>query len=318
MLHGSIAAQHREIIIADPGKQLRVSIISAVRNRREITLQCLRSLGRIDTAGLELEKIIIDDGSTDGTSEAVGRFFPDVKLIRGNGDLWCSGAVNLGIERALKEDPDYILVMNDDTVFDSRFLQEMVATAEANPRSVVGALLLLWDEPHRVFQVGPRWDTWYGGWRHFQEQTVWTMPKRAFEVELIVGNCTLFPAEAFREAGLFATRWLPHYGDAEFTPRLKARGWRLLIEPSARVFNQPNEIPPRMSRMSLGELYSVCWKNYNHAHNLRNRFMMYWLGAPTKFHAVTAFIVYCVRLFLQGLGFRSSNRTERPFFDVYA
>jgi GT2 family glycosyltransferase len=295
----------------------KVTIVSAVRNRREITLRCLHSLDRIDKAGLAIDRIIIDDGSTDGTAEAVRDRFPDVHLIIGSGDLWCSGASNLGVEQALRGDADYLLVTNDDTVFDAEFLKSMVATAEANPRSVIGGLLLLWDEPHRVFQIAPRWDTLHGGWRHLFEQTVWTVPDEPFAVEAIVGNCTLFPAAAFREAGLFATRWLPHYGDAELTPRLRKLGWRLLIDPHARVFNQPNEIPPKMSEMSLGELYDVMWRRYNHAHNLRNRFMMYWLGAPSKLRGLAGFVVYVTRLGLQAVGVKFHPRPERPLHEEY-
>src|SRR5207248_3039039 len=169
-----------------------VTIISPVRNRREITLQCLRSLDRIDKTNLAVRRIIIDDGSTDGTAEAVAENFPDVEIIHGDGNLWYSGAANLGIKRALQDNPDYILLINDDTIFDGKFLQFMIETAEKCERNVIGGLLLLWNEPHRVFQVAPRWDTWYGGWRHFNRQTIWTVPKTAFEVQLIVGNCTLF------------------------------------------------------------------------------------------------------------------------------
>ena len=89
------------------------------------------------------------------------------------------------------------------------------------------------------------------------------------------------------------------------------------LEPRARVFNQPNELPPKMSDMSIGELYQVVWKKYNHAHNLRNRFMMYWLGAPTKVHGVAAFGVYVVRLGLQAAGVTFSPRQERPLRDEY-
>jgi GT2 family glycosyltransferase len=300
--------------------EIKVVIISPVRNRREITLQCLRSLERVETDGLWLHKIIVDDGSTDGTSEAIRAAFPSVEIIQGDGSLWCSGGANLGITRAFAYDPKYILLINDDTVFDSKFLRSMVATAEKNEGSVVGGLLLLWDEPHKVFQVAPRWDTWFGGWRHYQDQTVWTVPDEAFEVELVVGNCTLFPTRAFREAGLFATRWLPHYGDAEFTPRLRKEGWRLLIDPGARVFNQPNDVPAKMSEMSFGQLYKALWKNYNGAHNLRNRFMCYWLGAPTRLHGLLGFTVYVTRLGLQwiGLGDRWADPVaERPLREEY-
>ena len=300
--------------------EIKVVIISPVRNRREITLQCLRSLDRVDTTGIWVHKIIIDDGSTDGTPDAVRESFPSVELIRGDGNLWCSGGANLGVLRALTYDPRYILLINDDTVFDSKFLRSMVTTAEENERSVVGGLLLLWDQPHKVFQVAPKWDTWFGGWRHYHDQTVWTVPRKPFEVELIVGNCTLFPARTFREAGLFATRWLPHYGDAEFTPRLRKQGWRLLIDPNARVFNQPNDVPAKMSEMSAGQLYKALWKNYNGPHNLRNRFMCYWLGAPTRFQGFIGFVVYMTRLGLQwtGLGRRwAESGKERPLVEEY-
>ncbi len=300
---------------------IKVVIISPVRNRREITLQCLRSLERADTIGLWVHKIIIDDGSTDGTSDAIKEAFPSVELIQGNGHLWCSGGANLGVTRALTYDPDYILLINDDTVFDSKFLVNMVNTAENHNRSVIGGLLLLWDQPHKVYQVAPRWDTWFGGWRHNLEQTVWTIPLEPFEVELIVGNCALFPARAFREEGLFAARWLPQYGDAEFTPRLKRRGWKLLIAPNARVFNQPNDIPAKMSEMSFAELYKALWKNYNGPHNLRNRFMCYWLGAPSHFHGLLGFAVYVGRLGLQwaGLGSRwTEGYAEKPLLKEYS
>src|SRR5258708_10518044 len=106
-------------------RKIRIEILSPVRKRREMTLQSLRSLERVDYKGLEIHKIIIDDGSTDGTSEAIKEYFPNVEIIYGDGNLWCSGAANLGIQRALEYDPDYILLINDDTVFDSNFLQAM-------------------------------------------------------------------------------------------------------------------------------------------------------------------------------------------------
>ena len=303
-----------------PVPDIKVVIVSSVRNRRDITLQCLRSLDRVDTTGLSIHKIIVDDGSSDGTSEAIRKAFPVVELIQGSGDLWCSGGANLGVTRALTYEPDYILLINDDTVFDGKFLVNLVKTAEDNPKTVVGGLLLLWDQPHKVFQVAPIWDTWYGGWRHLNEQTVWSVPGEPFEVEIIVGNCTLFPARTFLEEGLFATRWLPHYGDAEYTPRLRRRGWKLLIDPAARVFNQPNDVPARMSKMTMEQLYNALWKHYNGPHNLRNRFMCYWLGAPSRLKGLLGFLIYTVRLGLQwaGLGPRwEAMGNEKPLKEKY-
>ena len=54
----------------------RVELVTPVHNRRDITLQCLRSLSRIDRTGLDIHITVVDDGSTDGTGDAIREQFP--------------------------------------------------------------------------------------------------------------------------------------------------------------------------------------------------------------------------------------------------
>lgn len=298
----------------------RIEIVAPVHNRREITLQCLRSLSKIDARNLDVHIVIVDDGSTDGTGEAIAKEFPAVELIKGNGDLWFTEGTNVGVRAALKHNPDYVLMINDDQVFDSKFLYVMVETAERNPRSVVGSLLLLWDVPHKIFQVSPSWETFSGGWRHWQQQTVWTIPARAWSVELIVGNCLLVPAAAIKEAGLMNSKRYPNFGDAEYTPRLKKKGWKLLIEPRARVFCQPNNLPARVRKMSVRQKIDALVINLGHIHNLRRRFYSNIDCAPTKLHGLIAFFSFLIRA---GLGksaeksTRAENLPEKQLKDIY-
>jgi GT2 family glycosyltransferase len=83
-------------------KTRKIEIVTPVHNRREETLQCLRSLARAESSGLDLHVIIVDDGSTDGTAEAVATQFPDVEIIRGDGSLWYTAGTNRGIQAALR------------------------------------------------------------------------------------------------------------------------------------------------------------------------------------------------------------------------
>src|SRR5438034_11753201 len=101
---------------------ITVGIVTAVYNRREITLQCLRSLARIDRSGLAIHITVVDDASTDGTVEAIRREFTEVELMTGSGDLWFRVGTNVGVRAALRRHPKYILVLNDDQVFDAHFL----------------------------------------------------------------------------------------------------------------------------------------------------------------------------------------------------
>ena len=282
--------------MTEPAK--RIAVVTPVHNRREITLQCLRSLARIDSAGLDVSVFVVDDGSTDGTAEAIASEFPGVNVVPGDGTLWFTEGTNVGVRAAMEQKPDYVLMMNDDQVFDEDFLRSMVRTAEDNPRSIVGALLLLWDTPHQVFQVAPQWKVEWGGWRHWYHQTVWTVPQHPWDVGLIVGNCVLVPAEAILEHGLMRSERYPNFGDAEYTPRLKRHGWRLLIDPRARVFCQPNNIPAKVTRMGIRQKLNALVFDLGNIHNLRRRFYFYWDSAPSKAEAVAAYFVFFARVLI--------------------
>lgn len=298
---------------------IRVEIVAPVHNRREITLQCLKSLSRIESDGLDVHVVIVDDGSTDGSSGAIQSAFPGVEIIAGDGNLWFTEGTNVGVRAALKHDPKYILTINDDSVFDADFLRYMVETAEKHPRSVVGPLLILWDTPHKLFQTAPVWDTWSGGWRHWYGQTVWTIPDRPWKVGAIVGNCVLVPAEAIREAGLMDSKNYPNFGDAEYTPRLRRIGWELLIDPRARVFCQPNNIPAKVQKLSMRQKLRMLIFDTGHPHNLRRRFRALWDTAPTKLDALLAFGVFFARIALRKNveGEWGLRQPERPLRETF-
>ena len=99
-------------------KNIRVEIVAPVHNRRDITLQCLRSLARINKDGLDVHIIIVDDGSTDGTSEAIAKQFPDVEIVKGDGNLCFTEGTNVGVRAALERNP---ICFDDERRSDCRF-----------------------------------------------------------------------------------------------------------------------------------------------------------------------------------------------------
>jgi GT2 family glycosyltransferase len=282
---------------------IHVEIVTPVHNRKVLTLRCLRSLSHINRAGLTTHVIVVDDGSTDGTSEEISRCFPDVEIIKGDGTLWFAGGTNCGIQAALKHNPDYILTINDDSIFHDCLVERLVGCAVAHPKSIVGALLLLWDRPHAVFQVGPRWDTWYGGWRHPTQLTAWTVPRESFDVEVIVGNCVLYPIEAILKNGLMNESILPHLtADVEYTIRMRRAGWRLLVEPSAYVWCQPNVVLPPLRSMGMKPILHELFLNFKSQRNLIQLFKARWYTAPSRLLAVVAYGITIIRLGLHALG----------------
>lgn len=116
----------------------RIAVLITVFNRKEHTLECLRSLyGATIPDGYSFDVYITDDGSTDGTSEAISDQYPSVKILSGSGNLfWNRGMINSWKEAA-KRDYDYYLWLNNDTYLSADALQVLTDTIQSHDNAIV-------------------------------------------------------------------------------------------------------------------------------------------------------------------------------------
>jgi len=121
---------------------MRVTAILASHNRRAKTLACLDSYYRQQLDGAELDAVLVDGGSDDGTATAVGGGFPTTEVIRGDADLYWAAAMEIAERAALAHEPDHLLWLNDDVLMDPGALRSLVTVADASsePCIVVGAV----------------------------------------------------------------------------------------------------------------------------------------------------------------------------------
>ena len=133
-----------------------IYIIIPVHNRMEFTRQCLNSLTQQTYRKFKI--IVIDDGSSDGTSDMIQKEFPEVVLLNGDGNLWWTGATNLGIEYVLEQaDQDgYILTLNNDTVVRSDYIQTLLNSAAKYPRSLIGSISVSNEDHSTIVDGGVR------------------------------------------------------------------------------------------------------------------------------------------------------------------
>jgi len=290
-------------------QKVRVAVAIPVFNRRDMTLQGIRSLSRTSQDVIDLKIFITDDGSKDGTGAAIRAEFPEVELIEGSGNLHYAAGTNRAVEAALRWAPDYILMANDDAVFHYQSLSTLVDTAIENRRSVVGSILLLWDEPHRVFQVDPKWQTFEGGWIFPRNMTLENMHRKPFEVDALVGNCVLVPTAAVKHCGLMDERRFPHgWGDAQYFERLRRNGWKLMIDPNALVWCEPNTNPFSLHRKKDWSILRTLFFDQRHPVNLKRQFLARWYSAPSKPQAVAAFFFYLFAMSSRAARYRFSQR----------
>jgi GT2 family glycosyltransferase len=291
--------------------ELKAVVVTPVHNRCDETIQFLESISNADTTGFSLHTIIVDDGSTDETDEVLRTRFPHVEIVKGDGTLWYTAGTNRGFEAALKHRPDYIFAVNNDSTFDPKCFRTMIECAQKHSRSIVGPLLIDRENRHDIFQVAPRWQLLKGGYIHWRKQTVETVPPRPFEVELIVGNCVLYPVKAIEEAGPMDEKRLPQFGDSEYTPRMRKLGWRLLIEPRAHVYCKPNDVIAGFRSLPMGEKFRRLFRDPTGPYSVSRRFNSLFLGAPNKLQGLLAVPIFYLRIFL-GISQESEWGARQP------
>ncbi len=240
----------------------KVFIVIPVHNRRNFTLACLHSLRKQTVSGCSI--ILVDDGSTDGTALAVREEFPEVTILSGDGNLWWTASMNLGITHALKTGAEYILSLNNDVEVAEDYLEKMIFWADRNPRALFGSYGF--DFETRKPDYGGEWMEWK------MKRTVKLLDRipenqrhGLHEVTHFPGRGLWVPGAVFNAIGLFDARWLPHYGaDDDFTLRARERGFNVYCNYDARLFSHIQASGDNENRRNF------CLKNYyNHLFGIK-------------------------------------------------
>lgn len=233
-----------------------IAVVVPVYNKIDWTVRFLESFQAVNYPNYTI--LIADDGSTDGTAQVLAERYPYVVRLQGDGNLWWSGATNLGVCYALEHGFDYVLTINNDTRVSPEFLTHLWETATANPRSLVGSRINFLDEPAKVWHAGGflRW-SWLGISRlesecGLDECVVLARKPNPRPVEVLTGCGTLVPIQCYREIGLYDARFLPQYhADTDFILRAAKHGYRALVDLRAVIWNDvPNTISRSVSKFA--------------------------------------------------------------------
>jgi N-acetylglucosaminyl-diphospho-decaprenol L-rhamnosyltransferase len=133
-----------------PALRPPLSVIVPTHDTRELTLACLAALARQDLPGIEI--ILVDDASSDGTSEAVAGLHPAVRVLRPDRPAGFTHAANLGLEAARGE---VLLLLNSDTEVDPGGLAALRAAFAADPGLGVAGGTLRYPDGRPQWSGGP-------------------------------------------------------------------------------------------------------------------------------------------------------------------
>jgi len=217
-----------------------IYIVIPVFNRWHFTKACLESL--MVQTNKKFVVVVVDHGSSDGTSQYIHVEFPNVVVLTGDERMWWTAATNAGVKYALDKKADHILTLNNDLVVKEDYIEQLFSAAAANPRSLIGSVSLDIDQPEKVMFAGGTWNAWISKYRSAVDlQKPYSALKDRYATvasDLLPGRGTLIPATAFTEAGLFDEVNFPHYmADEDFSLRAQQLGYSLLVSTRCVVFS---------------------------------------------------------------------------------
>lgn len=211
---------------------LRIAVLMTCHNRREKTLACLDALGlQQGLDGAQVQVFVVDDGCTDGTSDAVHQRHPDAVVLKGDGKLYWCGGMRLAFGEAMKGDYDYYLWLNDDTIFQPSGLAmlldagKFVSDQDSDKHIIVGSVM----DPvtNKLTYGGVRRSS---GWHPFHYKLV-APGGQPRQCDTMNGNCVLISRQAAKAAGNMDRSFVHGFGDFDYGLRAGRLGCSIWVAP---------------------------------------------------------------------------------------
>jgi glycosyltransferase involved in cell wall biosynthesis len=221
---------------ADTSPIESVYILIPVHNRKFVTLAMCHWLDK-SRCFQQYKVVVIDDGSTDGTGKAIMEACPEITLLRGDGNLWWTGAIALGMEYAYSQGAEYIIWLNDDCELLPDTLSALVQFCQENPHAIAGAQGFVKVQAKQLAFGGKR-KTWQG-YRYLQ-----AAPNQIIPCDLLSGNIVCIPRVVIEKIGYPDVQQTPHYGgDSFYLLKAKKAGFSLFVDGRYPALSVPGESP---------------------------------------------------------------------------
>lgn len=242
--------------------QPKVSVILVNWNGFTDTVECIESLLKIKYSNFDV--IMVDNGSFNDEAKKLRERFNAIKIVELKRNLGFAIANNVGIQIALRKKPDYVLLLNNDTIVDTKFLKELVDVAESNPNAgILGSKMYFYDDKNKIWYAGGNLNMYF---KHSQEGLFKTDDgkyDKTKNTDYVAGACMLIRTRIFEKVGLLPKEYFLGWEDIDFCFATRKKGYSCIFVPTSQIWHKA----------------SASFKRHNLDHKqvfygFRNRFIM--------------------------------------------
>lgn len=217
-------------------KSAHVVVLILHWNNASDTLRCLEAVFASHYADVQV--VVVDNGSGNDSAAVIRNAWPTLTVLETGCNLGYAGGNNVGIEYALAQNADYVLLLNDDTVIEPQTVPALVEAAQVHPEAgFLGPKVYCLEEPQRLITVGGYLDKawrpihrglgqWDGG--QYNEITA---------VDFLSGSALLIRRKVIEQVGVLDPRFFAYREDVDWCYRGRQAGFKALYVPEARVWH---------------------------------------------------------------------------------
>jgi GT2 family glycosyltransferase len=254
------------------------------------TRALLGSLAHCDAPeGWRSRVLVVDNGSSDGSVEALRREFPDVEVLALPENRRFAGGNNAGITHVLAQGAEAVMLLNNDTEADPQLLERLILALEQEPNAGAATPLIFFARPlDRIWYAGGRCSVALGHTSHRGLRQRYTGQYRSIEdTGYLTGCCLVAMRAVWERVGLLDERYFIYAEDADWSLRVREAGLRLLFVPTARLWHKVSASTGAGSPWKIYQRVRANWTLFaTHAHGAAR--VTWWLafGAQQKAFAL--------------------------------
>ena len=246
-------------------KAPKIAIIIINWNTYQLTFNCLKSLKACTYNNKTI--FLVDNGSKDGSGDQIALEFPDINFIKNEINEGFTGANNKALKVILKQNFDYVLLLNNDTVVKPNFLSLLEARMDSDQNLAATQPLIL-DFPNKntIWNAGGSFNSFFCLFKTRCKGMIYN-PKLKIDTytQWISGCCILVKIAVIKKVGLLDNRFFIYFEDADWSIRMTNLGYKLGVVPESIIYHHSSGSNVKNNTSSEGNL-----SPYSHYLNVRN------------------------------------------------